>query len=82
MTRVVYYARYSTDKQSASSIEDQFRLCEAHAMREKWAVVGSYHDAAISGSGMTLRPGIQALLRDAQAGAFDAEISQKGCTSG
>lgn len=42
MTRVVYYARYSTDKQSASSIEDQFRLCEEHAMREKWAEVGSY----------------------------------------
>lgn len=56
MTRVVYYARYSTDKQNACSIEDQFRLCEEFAMREKWAVVGSYHDAAISGSGMTLRP--------------------------
>ena len=76
MTRVVYYARYSTDKQNACSIEDQFRLCEEFAMREKWAVVGSYHDAAISGSGMTLRPGIQALLRDAQAGAFDVVMAE------
>lgn len=45
-------------------------------MREKWAVVGSYHDAAISGSGMTLRPGIQAFLRDAQAGAFDVVLAE------
>ncbi|MFT8807222.1 recombinase family protein [Gluconobacter sp.] len=45
-------------------------------MREKWAMVGSYHDAAISGSGMALRPGIQALLRDAQAGVFDVVLAE------
>ncbi|CAN3989420.1 hypothetical protein MCBRY_000240 [Methylocystis bryophila] len=27
MTRVVLYARYSSDIQSGSSIDDQFRLC-------------------------------------------------------
>ena len=27
MTRVALYARYSSDNQSESSIDDQFRLC-------------------------------------------------------
>ena len=27
MTRIALYARYSSDMQSASSIEDQFRIC-------------------------------------------------------
>ncbi len=27
MTRVALYARYSSDNQSVSSIEDQFRIC-------------------------------------------------------
>ena len=31
MTRVALYARYSSDNQSESSIEDQFRLCREQA---------------------------------------------------
>lgn len=46
MTRVTLYARYSSDNQSASSIEDQFRICRDQAAREKWKVVGAYKDAA------------------------------------
>ncbi len=71
MTRVALYARYSSDNQRAASIEDQFRLCEERATREGWQVVEYYRDAAISGASMILRPGIQTLLRDAQAGQFD-----------
>ena len=33
MPRVALYARYSSDNQSESSIEDQFRLCREHAKR-------------------------------------------------
>lgn len=76
MTRVALYARYSSDNQSDSSIEDQFRLCREHAVREKWEITGTYHDAAISGASMILRPGIQSLLQDAQRGRFDVVLGE------
>ena len=76
MTRVALYARYSSDNQSDSSIEDQFRLCREHAARERWKIVGTYHDAAISGASVILRPGIQSLLQDAQRGQFDVVLAE------
>ena len=76
MTRVALYARYSSDQQSASSIDDQLRICREQATREGWQVVDTYKDAAISGSSVTLRPGIQALLQDAQAGRFDIVLAE------
>lgn len=76
MTRVALYARYSSDNQSESSIEDQFRLCREHAARERWRVGKTYQDAAISGASTILRPGIQALLRDAQTGKFDVVLAE------
>jgi site-specific DNA recombinase len=33
MTQAAIYARYSSDRQSDASIEDQVRLCEERAMR-------------------------------------------------
>jgi DNA invertase Pin-like site-specific DNA recombinase len=76
MTRAALYARYSSDNQSECSIEDQFRLCREYAERERWTIVGTYHDAAISGASMILRPGIQALLQDAQRGQFDVVLGE------
>jgi DNA invertase Pin-like site-specific DNA recombinase len=76
MIRVALYARYSSDHQSESSIEDQFRLCREHAGRERWKIAGAYHDAAISGASLILRPGIQALLQDAQRGQFDVLLGE------
>ena len=76
MTRVAIYARYSSDNQRDASIEDQFRICREQAKREGWQVVGCYKDAAISGSSMILRPGIQMLLQDAQAGQFDMVLAE------
>ena len=76
MTRVALYARYSSDAQSAASIEDQFRACREQAAGEGWRVVGTYQDAAISGASMTLRPGVQALLQDARRGAFDTVLAE------
>lgn len=75
MTRVAIYARYSSDNQSEASIEDQIRLCSERAAREGWQVVRTYTDAALSGASM-MRPGIQALLRDAPRGAFDLVLSE------
>ncbi len=76
MTRVALYARYSDDKQRSASIEDQFRICREQAKREDWKIVATYKDAAISGASMILRPGIQMLLQDAQAGEFDIVLAE------
>jgi site-specific DNA recombinase len=76
MTRVALYARYSSDNQRDASIEDQFRICREYAKREKLKIVRSYKDAGISGASMILRPGIQALLQDAQCGAFDIVLAE------
>ena len=76
MTRAALYARYSSDLQSAASIDDQFRVCREYAERSGWTVAGGYRDAAVSGDSMILRPGIQALLEDARQGAFDIVVAE------
>jgi DNA invertase Pin-like site-specific DNA recombinase len=67
------YARYSSDLQSPTSIEDQVRLCRAHADHHGWTVVATFEDAALSGFGTEQRPGYQQLLAAAlgPAPAFD-----------
>ena len=76
MTRAALYARYSSDLQSAASIDDQFRVCREHAERSGWTVAGGYRDAAASGASMILRPGVQMLLEDARRGAFDVVVAE------
>jgi site-specific DNA recombinase len=76
MIRAALYARYSSDQQNPASIADQQRICREHAAREGWQIVGSFEDAAISGSSMILRPGVQKLLADAQAGKFDIVVAE------
>jgi DNA invertase Pin-like site-specific DNA recombinase len=76
MTRAALYARYSSDHQSAASIEDQFRLCRERAAQERWHTIGSYEDAALSGASTILRPGIQRLVRDAQRGEFTIVLAE------
>jgi site-specific DNA recombinase len=61
--RAVIYARYSSDLQSASSIDDQVRLCRERIQRDGHQLVRVYTDRAVSGSTLR-RPGIQALMQD------------------
>ena len=68
--RAVIYARYSTDLQSASSIDDQVRLCRERLERDGNELVKVYSDRAVSGASL-MRSGIQALLQDAARGKFD-----------
>ena len=70
MTRAAMYARYSSENQKESSIDDQFRNCEQYARREGWEIVERYSDKAISGS-TNLRPAYQQMLKDARAKHFD-----------
>ena len=74
--RAVIYSRYSSDIQSAASIEDQIRLCRERIESEKGAVVATYADYAISGSSLRNRPGMQALLKQAKSGTFDCVVSE------
>ncbi|MBK6897602.1 MAG: recombinase family protein [Alphaproteobacteria bacterium] len=73
--RVALYARYSSDLQSDHSIEDQVRLCTERAKAEGWTIVEHYSDAGLSGASL-MRPGIQALIRDALAGQFDIVLAE------
>jgi site-specific DNA recombinase len=65
--RAALYARFSTDRQTESSIEDQYRVCAEWCARNDYSVVARFEDQGISGAAIGNRPGLQALL----AGAFD-----------
>jgi site-specific DNA recombinase len=67
MKRCAIYARYSSDLQSPTSIDDQVQLCRAYADRQGWVIITTFHDAALSGFGVEQRPGYQQLV--AAAGA-------------
>ncbi len=73
--RAVIYARYSTELQRDASIDDQIRLCRRRIEAEKWSLVSTYTDHAISGS-IRMRPGYQKLIEDARAGAFDVVVAE------
>ena len=63
--RAACYARYSSDLQRETSIEDQVSGAREYAARHGWTVLDEhiYSDAGISGSSLDGRPGIQALLK-------------------
>ncbi|WP_085885898.1 recombinase family protein [Oceanibacterium hippocampi] len=73
--RAAIYARYSSDLQRDASIEDQVRLCERLLAAEGWEQTSVYQDRGMSGAS-ALRPGYQALLRDAIAGAFEVVVAE------
>lgn len=62
--KAVLYARFSSDLQRATSIEDQFRNCRKRAEAEGWTVVATFADAAMSGSDAN-RPQYRAMLEAA-----------------
>ena len=74
--RAAIYARYSTNLQSAASIEDQVRVCRERIERDGGTVVETYTDAAISGGSIKRRAGMQALLADARDGRFDLVVAE------
>src|SRR5262245_55442534 len=74
--RVAIYARFSSDLQDARSITDQVGLAREHAARQGWLVAAEFTDAAISGASMANRPGLQDLMRTAQARLLDAVLTE------
>jgi site-specific DNA recombinase len=73
MTTAAVYARYSSDLQRPTSIEDQVRLCREAAPRFDCQVLDAYifSDSEISGA-VSERPGYAHLLDAARTGQFGA----------
>ncbi len=75
MLKAAIYARYSSENQRESSLEDQERLCRQEAERRGWVVVAVEHDAALSGQlSEARRPGFQRLMAAAARREFDVVI--------
>jgi DNA invertase Pin-like site-specific DNA recombinase len=63
MNKAALYARYSTDRQRETSIDDQLRICRQRANDLGLTVVAEFRDEATSGSTRILdRPGSRALM--------------------
>ncbi|MCJ8336444.1 MAG: recombinase family protein, partial [Epibacterium sp.] len=75
MPRAAIYARYSSDLQNETSIEDQLRNCEELCASLNADIVDTYSDREISGASL-MRSGIQRLLADAARGRFDLVIAE------
>jgi site-specific DNA recombinase len=62
--RVAAYARYSSDLQRETSIEDQLAVARRYAEERGWKVLQDhiYTDAAVSGASITGRASVQRLL--------------------
>lgn len=76
MVSVGIYARYSSDLQKPTSIEDQVRLAKEYAQKQGWTVGDIYADYELSGAFMNTRPGIKNLMMDAAAGKFDIVLTE------
>lgn len=75
MTNAAIYARFSTDRQRETSLDDQARVCQARADLLDLSVSITHRDDGISGSTpVAARPGGARLLADAMAGRFDVLI--------
>ncbi len=76
--RIAIYARYSSDVQSPTSIEDQIAICEEFISRHFQNVpvdVTVFNDAALSGATIQ-RPGVQRLIRFVQGRQFDVIVAE------
>jgi DNA invertase Pin-like site-specific DNA recombinase len=76
MTRVAIYARYSSDLQRETSLEDQISVGKRYADQHGWEVLPEhiYADAALSGASIEGRPGLQGLLKAATSRPLPFDI--------
>ncbi|MCX5748040.1 MAG: recombinase family protein [Proteobacteria bacterium] len=74
--RVALYARYSSDKQRDSSLDDQLRRCREFVQNKGGKVTEAltFTDAAISGSATTTRRGFEEMMRMATAKPAQVDV--------
>ena len=75
MNRYAIYARYSSDRQAETSIDDQIAVCKKHIEASGGTVVQTFTDYAISGA-KSERPGLLELMAQAQSGKFDVVVAE------
>lgn len=73
MKRAVIYARYSDEKQTEQSIEGQLRICNEYASVNRYTVIETYIDRAMSGK-VHDRPAFLKMIEDSKSKIFDAVI--------
>ena len=73
--RVALYARYSSENQKESSIEQQMRLLRERVSAEGWTIAGEYEDKALTGTNM-MRPGLQRMLAASHDKEFEIILSE------
>lgn len=69
----VIYARYSSNSQRETSIEEQVEKCAEYARRKNYTVIDIYSDSAMTGKNDE-RPALQKMLRDCENKVFDVVI--------
>ena len=74
--RVAIYARYSSNLQKPSSIEDQVRLCEERADAIGAVVVRIHRDFEASAETGHFQPALDTLLLDAKRGYIDLVVAE------
>ena len=72
--RAAIYCRFSTDRQTESSIADQLRVCSEYADANGMTVVADLSDEGISGAALGNRPGAKALMDAAYGLQFDVVL--------
>ena len=70
---VAIYARYSSDNQSETSIEQQLKVCREHCSRNNYYIVSEYKDEAISGR-TDERPQFQQMIKDGKRKLFQGIV--------
>jgi DNA invertase Pin-like site-specific DNA recombinase len=70
---VVLYARYSSDNQNETSIEQQVKVCREYCQRNNHTIISEYSDEAISGR-TDDRPQFQKMLRDSKRNMFQGVV--------
>ncbi|MDA3889508.1 MAG: recombinase family protein, partial [Allgaiera sp.] len=73
MTRAAIYARYSSDRQKATSLDDQIAMARKLCDERGWTVVAEHADAEMTGKNAR-RPGFQALRQVIKQGGIDIVV--------
>ena len=73
--RAAIYARFSSEQQQESSIDDQVRNAKRLIESKGWKLTQTYSDRGISGA-TTVRPGYQSMLADARGRLFDVIVAE------